>query len=103
MSSKMRNSIMFLLVLYLMAAKMSECGPLIEERNFGLEYPICNFSVPCSDPRTFCGSNTEVVTRWFVGSRCYPKKLYMGLCNHSVVCMSGICNVIAFGIGFCSY
>lgn len=27
----------FLLVLYLMAAKMSECGPLIEERNFGLE------------------------------------------------------------------
>ncbi|KAI9552996.1 hypothetical protein GHT06_020883 [Daphnia sinensis] len=97
----MGKTIVVLFLLNLLAVKMSECGPVVHERTFWSENPLCNFSTPCLDPLTFCGSNVEIISRWFGGYRCYPKKSSMGLCNQSVVCLSGVCNILAFGIGLC--
>jgi len=40
-----------LFVLYLMTVKMSECGPLIEERNFGLECKLFAVTISLLDRR----------------------------------------------------
>ena len=64
--------------------------------------PECNETTPCADPNQFCGAKLELLTSWFWGYRCYPKKTAGWLCNSGNVCVSGTCNMIALNLGYCS-
>merc|ERR1712071_261094 len=68
----------------------------------GARFDTCSETVLCEDPNSFCGTKLEMISSWFVGCRCYPKKTAGWLCNSPSVCLSGVCKMLALNFGYCS-